>query len=57
MRENANDNIGKKEFTLADIVTDETPSLLCSGCWPLEELEAYLKQSREKRESDEPPVK
>ena len=53
MKENANGNAGTR-FVPADVFKEKTPPFLCSGCWPEEELEAYLKQSREKRESEKP---
>jgi len=31
-----------------NITSKNMPSLLCSGCWPMEDLEEYIKQSQEK---------
>ncbi len=31
---------------------EEKPSPLCSGCWPLDELEDYIKKNEEKRQSE-----
>ncbi len=51
---NKNNDLNTKEITIMDPTKEGMPSLLCSGCWPMEELEAYLKQSKEKKESEMP---
>ncbi len=42
----------KNKNIITDLTREGIPSLLCSGCWPMEELDAYLKHCKEKKESE-----
>jgi hypothetical protein len=42
-----------KHITIADFLKEGMPSLLCSGCWPLDDLEEYLARSREKEQAEQ----
>ena len=42
----------KNKDKIMDLIKEGMPSLLCSGCWPMEELDAYLEQCKEKKESE-----
>ncbi len=41
-----------KKMSMADFLKKGMPSALCSGCWPEDELEAYLKKTKGKKVSD-----